>query len=145
MSKSATPLTRIPLSEIHSRLLNVTRNIVRSFVANNFIARDEIPNLIQMVYASLVDAFEAGTDGVNPKRQKPAIPIIDSVTPDYIICLEDGQKFKSLRRHLRVKYNLTPNQYRTKWGLPNDYPLIAPNYTAERSRIAKKNNVWLSS
>ncbi|MBB3609904.1 MucR family transcriptional regulator [Rhizobium sp. BK602] len=129
------------MPEIHSRLLNVTRNITCSFVANNVIARDKVPDLIQMIYESLAGALDAGTDGVAPK--KPAVPIAKSVTPDYIICLEDGQKFKSLRRHLRAKYNLTPEQYRAKWGLPSDYPLIAPNYAAERSRIAKRNSIRL--
>lgn len=132
---------RIPLPEIHSRLLNVTRNITCSFVTNNVIARDKVPDLIQMIYESLAGALDAGIDGVTLK--KPAVPIAKSVTPDYIICLEDGQKFKSLRRHLRAKYNLTPEQYRAKWGLPSDYPLIAPNYAAERSRIAKRNSVRL--
>jgi len=119
-------------------LLNLTCNIVCSFVANNFVAYDGVPDLIEGVYASLSDVLDAGTDATTLKQRKPAVPIALSVTPDYIICLEDGQTFKSLRRHLRAKYKLTPEQYRVKWGLPADYPMIAPNYAAERSRIAKE-------
>jgi predicted transcriptional regulator len=114
-------------------LLNLTRNIVCSFVANNFVTCDSVPDLIEGVYGSLSGILDVGT-----KQHKPAVPIALSVTPDYIICLEDGQTFKSLRRHLRVKYKLTPEQYRVKWGLPADYPIVAPNYAAERSRIAKE-------
>jgi len=126
------------LSEIHSRLLSCTRNIICSFVANNFIDCDKVPDLIQGVYASLASAADVRVSIASPARQKPAVPIASSVAPDYIICLEDGRKFKSLRRHLRVKSSLTPDQYRTKWGLPDDYPIIAENYAAERSRIAKE-------
>ncbi|MFT4181389.1 MAG: MucR family transcriptional regulator [Rhizobium sp.] len=126
------------MSERHPQLLNLTRNIVCSFVANNFIACDNVSDLIEEVYACLSGVSGAGTDAMVPKQQKPAVPIALSLTPDYLICLEDGQTFKSLRRHLRVKYRLTPDQYRAKWGLPADYPMIAPNYAAERSRIAKE-------
>ncbi|SCB32019.1 MucR family transcriptional regulator [Rhizobium multihospitium] len=126
------------MSEIHSQLLSCTRNIICSFVANNFIECDKVPDLIQGVYGSLAGVLDVRASIVTPERQKPAVPIASSVAPDYIICLEDGRKFKSLRRHLRVKYSLTPDEYRTKWGLPDDYPIIAENYAAERSRIAKE-------
>lgn len=133
------------MSETYPRLLELTRNVVCSFVANNFIAHDEIPDLIEAVHISLADIMGAETANAIPKEQKPAVPIIHSVTPDYIICLEDGQKFKSLRRHLRVKFNLSPEQYRAKWGLPRDYPLVAPNYAVVRSRIAKQTVSELTS
>ncbi|MBM7046181.1 MucR family transcriptional regulator [Rhizobium lusitanum] len=126
------------MSERHPQLLNLTRNIVCSFVANNFIACDSVTDLIEGVYESLSGVSGAGTDTITPKQQKSAVPIALSITPDYLVCLEDGRTFKSLRRHLCVKYRLTPEQYRVKWGLPADYPMIVPNYAAERSRIAKE-------
>ncbi|MBB3610520.1 MucR family transcriptional regulator [Rhizobium sp. BK602] len=131
------------MSERQPRLLNLTRNIVCSFVANNLVTSDGVPDLIEGVYASLSGVLDAGTDVATPRQHRsavptPAVPIALSVTPDYLVCLEDGQTFKSLRRHLRVKYKLTPEQYRVKWGLPADYPMIAPNYAATRSRIAKE-------
>ncbi len=125
------------MSELHPQLLNFTRNIICSFVANNYVVCDNVPNLIRDVYVSLAVTLIGSSDDKVTEKQKPAVPISHSVTPDYIICLEDGRKFKSIRRHLRVNYKLTPDQYRIKWELPDSYPMVAPNYAAERSRIAK--------
>jgi predicted transcriptional regulator len=116
--------------------IELTANIVSAYVSNNSVPSAEIPNLIGQIYSALkrVSGGQA-TAGAEPP--KPAVPIKRSVTPDYIICLEDGLKFKSLKRHLRTRYNLTPDQYREKYSLPADYPMVAPNYAAARSKLAK--------
>jgi predicted transcriptional regulator len=111
-------------------------DIVSAYVSHNSVPSGEIPNLIGQIYAALkrVAGGQAGTAAEPPK---PAVPIKRSVTPEYVVCLEDGLKFKSLKRHLRTRYNLTPDQYREKYGLPPDYPMVAPNYAAARSKLAK--------
>jgi predicted transcriptional regulator len=116
--------------------IELAANIVSAYVSHNSVPSGEIPGLISQIYAALkrVSGAQAGT-AVEPP--KPAIPIKRSVTPEYIVCLEDGLKFKSLKRHLRTRYNLTPDQYREKYGLPPDYPMVAPNYAAARSKLAK--------
>lgn len=117
-------------------LLALTTEIVSSHVANNSVSLTELPQLIQNVYATL-----AGIDGAPAaagQRPQPAVPIKKSVTPDYIICLEDGRKLKILKRHLKTAYNLTPETYRERWQLPPDYPMVAPNYAKQRSSLAKK-------
>jgi predicted transcriptional regulator len=116
--------------------IELTANIVSAYVSNNSVPSAEIPNLIGQIYSALkrVSGGQA-TAGAEPP--KPAVPIKRSVTPEYIICLEDGLKFKSLKRHLRTRYNLTPDQYREKYSLPADYPMVAPNYAAARSKLAK--------
>jgi Predicted transcriptional regulator len=118
-------------------LVELTAKIVSAFVSNNTVSAGDLPQLINDTHAALSRA----TGGVVlPERddQKPKVAIKKSVMPDYIICLEDGKKFKSLKRHLRTHYNLSPEEYREKWGLPHDYPMVAPNYARARSDLAKK-------
>jgi predicted transcriptional regulator len=118
-------------------IVDMTAEIVSAYVGNNTIGAGELPGLIQQVYSALNDATRNGLDA--PKEAlKPAINVKKSVMPDYIVCLEDGKKFKSLKRHLRTHYNLTPDEYRLKWGLPKDYPMVAPHYAEARSALAKK-------
>ncbi len=117
-------------------LLALTTDIVASHVANNTVPLADLPQLIQQVYATLasVDASTAATIA----RPQSAVPVKKSVTPDYIICLEDGKKLKMLKRHLKTRYNMTPEEYRERWGLAADYPMVAPNYAAQRRELAKK-------
>jgi MucR family transcriptional regulator, transcriptional regulator of exopolysaccharide biosynthesis len=111
-------------------------DIVSAYVANNAIGSDKLPDLIGSVYGAL---SRASVQDVEPKKVelKPAVAIKKSVTPEYIICLEDGKKFKSLKRHLKSHYDMSPEVYREKWGLPHDYPMVAPSYAAARSDLAK--------
>jgi predicted transcriptional regulator len=111
--------------------------IVSAFVSNNSVATSDLPQLIGDVHAALVRINGGVVEGP-AEAPKPAVPVRKSITPDYIICLEDGKKFKSLKRHLRTQYDLTPEEYREKWGLPADYPMVAPNYAEARSTLAKK-------
>ena len=120
-----------------SELLALTTNIVASHVSNNSVASTELPQLIQQVYAALLIAGSAGVASAAPRPQ-PAVAIKRSVTPDFIVCLEDGKKLKMLKRHLKTRYNMTPDEYRERWGLGLDYPMVAPNYAAQRSTLAKK-------
>jgi predicted transcriptional regulator len=122
-----------------SNLMEMTVDVVAAYVGKNAVASQDLAALIQTVHATLRD-LEAGVDTapVAPKELVPAVPIKKSVFPDYIVCLEDGKKFKSLKRHLRSAYDMTPEQYRAKWGLPVDYPMVPPNYAAARSELAKK-------
>jgi predicted transcriptional regulator len=116
--------------------IELTADVVSAYVSNNPVPIGELSKLIADVYAALGQVNGAApAEVVEP--QKPAVPIKKSVTPDYILSLEDGRKFKSLKRHLSAHYGMTPEEYRTKWNLPNDYPMIAPNYAAARSKIAK--------
>ncbi|MBV5336220.1 MucR family transcriptional regulator, partial [bacterium] len=118
-------------------LLRMAADIVSAYVSKNIIPAQQIPELINMVFASLSGLQEPFEEqALEPL--KPAIAIRKSVTPEYIICLEDGKKLKMLKRHLRSTYNLSPDDYRTRWGLPADYPMVAPNYAAQRSEFAKK-------
>jgi predicted transcriptional regulator len=106
-------------------------------VSNNTVSAGDIPGLINQVHAALTRV--SGTAGeMSTEPLKPAISVKKSITPEYIVCLEDGKKFKSLKRHLRTQYNMTPEQYREKWNLPADYPMVAPNYAAARSELAKQ-------
>ena len=121
-----------------SNLIDLTADIVSAYVANNAVAVDNVPELISDVYSALSCAA-AGVAPALPKEPlKPAVPIKKSITPDYIICLEDGKKFKSLKRHLRTQYGITPEEYREKWGLPPEYPMVASNYAQARSELARK-------
>jgi predicted transcriptional regulator len=120
-----------------SDLMEYTVEIVSSFVSNNTVAADDLPALIAATHQAL-SRVGGEVTGTERDDQKPAISVKRSVTPEYIVCLEDGKKFKSLKRHLRTHYNLSPEQYREKWGLPHDYPMVAPNYAAARSDLAKK-------
>ena len=117
--------------------IELTAEIVSAYVSNNTVAAGEIPSLINQVHAAL--ARVSGKSGDTPAEPlKPAVSVKKSITPEYIICLEDGKKFKSLKRHLRTQYNMTPEQYRDKWDLNADYPMVAPNYAAARSQLAKQ-------
>src|ERR1700740_3142842 len=117
--------------------IDLTPNIVSAYLSNNPTPAAEIPNLISQVHAALQRVANGRSEGP-PEPVRPAVPVKKSVHPDYLVCLEDGKRFKSLRRHLRTQYNMTPEQYRDKWGLPPDYPMVAPNYAVARSQLAKK-------
>ena len=118
-------------------LVELTARIVSAYVSNNTVVATDIPHLINETHAAL---SRTSTGAPLPEREelKPKVPVKKSVMPDYIICLEDGKKFKSLKRHLRTHYNLSPEEYREKWALPHDYPMVAPNYARARSDLAKK-------
>jgi predicted transcriptional regulator len=118
-------------------LASLTAQIVSAYVTKNAVSATELTALIGEVHTAL-SRVSAGVDPSDRDDAKPAIAVKKSVTPDYIVCLEDGKKFKSLKRHLRTHYKLTPDEYRAKWGLPHDYPMVAPNYAAARSQLAKK-------
>jgi predicted transcriptional regulator len=113
--------------------LNRVTEIVSAYVSNNSVPTNQLSELITSVHQALKNVGEKP-----PETLKPAVPIKRSVTPDYIVCLEDGKKLKMLKRHLRVSYNLSPDDYRKKWGLLDDYPMVAPKYAAQRSELAKK-------
>ena len=117
--------------------LRMAVNIVAAYVSNNPLPVGQISEVINAVFNSL-RGLSGGVVGTNSETPKPAVPVRRSVTPEYLICLEDGKKLKMLKRHLRAAYNLTPDDYRAKWGLPADYPMVAPNYAAQRSDFAKK-------
>jgi predicted transcriptional regulator len=116
-------------------LLSMTAEIVASHVRNNTVAQGELAELIRTVHAALTDVSSGVT---TPEKPNPAIAVRRSVTPEYIVCLEDGKKLKMLKRHLKTAYNMTPEDYRERWGLPADYPMVAPNYARQRSALAKK-------
>lgn len=120
-----------------SIFVELTTDIVSAYVSNNAIAVQDLPNLIQEVHNALA-RVSSGVLDLSSESLKPAISIKKSVTPDYIVCLEDGKKFKSLKRHLRTQYGMSPEDYRDKWGLPPDYPMVAPNYANARSALAKQ-------
>jgi len=115
-------------------MIALVSKIVAGYVSHNNVPPNEITSLVNTVHQALL-GISGGTDYVH-RAQEPAIAIKKSITPDYLICLEDGKKFKSLKRHLRTKYNLSPEEYRAKWGLPVDYPMVAPNYATARSNLA---------
>lgn len=118
-------------------LLEMTADIVSAYVSNNTIAAETLPSLIANIHSAL-SQVSGGVVEAEPEPKEPAVPVRKSITPDYLICLEDGRKFKSLKRHLRTKYNMSPEEYRAKWGLPKDYPMVAPNYAKARSDLAKQ-------
>ena len=115
-----------------------TTQIVAAYLSKHQVAVYDIPDLIKTIYDGLIKAGVAVETDPAPAELKPAVPVKKSVTPDYLICLEDGKKLKMLKRHLAATYGLTPDEYRAKWGLPRDYPMIAPHYAASRSAIAKE-------
>lgn len=119
----------------HTELLELTTEIVSAHVSNNALPVGDLPQLIQDVYRSLSNV--GGVQGAG-ERPQPAVSIKKSITPDFIVCLEDGKKLKMLKRHLKTSYNMTPDEYRERWGLPRDYPMVAPNYAKHRSSLAKK-------
>lgn len=117
-------------------LLSCATEIVSAYLSNNTVAKDDVPGLIQQIYKTLANVNAPGV-GLTADRPQPAVPIKKSVHPDYIVCLEDGKKLKMLKRHLKTAYNMSPEAYRERWGLPADYPMVAPNYAKQRSRLAK--------
>ena len=117
-------------------LITLTADIVSAHVSNNSVAVNDVPGLIQNIHSALA---QLGTSAPEPEvKLEPAVSIRASIKPDYIVCLEDGKKLKMLKRHLMTHYNLTPEQYRAKWNLPADYPMVAPNYAEQRRNLAKK-------
>ena len=120
-----------------SNHIELAAEIVSAYVSNNSVPSSELPTLLSDVHAALV-RVATGAQPVVAEAAKPAVPPKKSITNDYIICLEDGRKFKSLKRHLRTKYNMSPEDYRAKWNLPKDYPMVAPNYARARSELAKQ-------
>ena len=117
--------------------IELTAQIVSAYVGNNSVAAHDLSVLINQVHGALTRVSSGQSDAPS-EPLKPAVSVKKSITPDYIVCLEDGKKFKSLKRHLRTQYDMTPEQYREKWGLPHDYPMVAPNYAAARSHLAKQ-------
>ncbi|GBE42340.1 MAG TPA: MucR family transcriptional regulator [Rhizobiales bacterium] len=124
-------------NKITEGLVELTADIVSAYVSNNAVVSADLPTLINETYDALSKAAAKASQPIT-EELNPAVPIKKSVMPDYIVCLEDGKKFKSLKRHLRTHYDLTPEEYRDKWSLPHDYPMVAPNYAAARSALAKK-------
>ncbi len=118
-----------------TEILKLTAEIVAAHVSNNTLSAAELPQLISQVHNSLSDTGKASS---TEERPAPAVAVKKSVTPDYIVCLEDGKKLKMLKRHLKTSFDLTPEQYRERWGLPADYPMVAPNYAKRRSALAKE-------
>ena len=120
-----------------SEVIEMTADIVSAYVGNNSVTAADLPALIQSVHRAL-SGISTGSETVEVAPKEPAVPVRRSITPDFLICLEDGRKFKSLKRHLRTKYNMSPEDYRAKWGLAKDYPMVAPNYARARSDLAKQ-------
>ncbi len=125
------------IAEEQNGLIELTADIVSAYVSNNSVAANDVPALIGEVFSAL-SRVGTGVVATPAEPAKPAVNPKKSITPDYLICLEDGKKFKSLKRHLRTMYNMSPEQYREKWGLAADYPMVAPNYAEARSRLAKE-------
>ena len=125
-----------------SKYVDLAADIVAAYVTNNVVQRTDLPALITEVHDALKKTTQPASDQ-SQGQLTPAVPIKKSVTPDYIFCLDDGKKFKSLKRHLRAAYNLTPDQYRARWGLPADYPMVAPNYAKARSELATQMGLGL--
>jgi len=117
--------------------IELTASIVSAYVSNNSVPAQDLSALINQVHSALT-RVSSGQGEIAAEPLKPAVSVKKSITSDYIVCLEDGKKFKSLKRHLRTQYNMTPEQYRDKWGLPPDYPMVAPNYAMARSQLAKQ-------
>jgi predicted transcriptional regulator len=118
------------------KFIELTANIVSAYLGNHSVPASDIPGLISQIHSAL-SRVSSGAD-LAAEPLKPAVPVKKSITPEYLVCLEDGKKFKSLKRHLRTQYNMTPEQYRDKWDLPTDYPMVAPNYAEARSALAKQ-------
>jgi predicted transcriptional regulator len=125
---------------IDNDLIDLSADIVSAYVSHNALSVADLPRLINDVHNALKN-LQSPVAAEPVEELKPAVPVRKSVHPDFIICLEDGKKFKSLKRHLRTHYHLSPEEYREKWGLPADYPMVAPNYSATRSRLAKDNGL----
>lgn len=121
-------------SERHDHLMSLAATVVSAYLSNNNARLDEVTSMIKEVYKTFISLRNSPEEG---RRKEPAVPIRKSVTDDYIICLEDGKKLKMLKRHLKSAYNMTPEEYRERWGLPPDYPMVAPKYAQRRSELAK--------
>lgn len=123
--------------DTQTEILEMTADIVSAYVGNNVVPASDLPAIISSVHQALcaVGAGESAPQAVAPE---PAVPVKKSIHPDFLVCLEDGRKFKSLKRHLRTRYGMNPDEYRAKWGLPSDYPMVAPNYARARSELAKQ-------
>ena len=128
------------LIEAPASLAELTTEVVSAFVTKNTVSTSDLPKLIGDVYQALALLGAPAAPAV-VEAAKPAVSVRKSITPDFLICLEDGKKFKSLKRHLRTTYNMSPEEYREKWGLASDYPMVAPNYSATRSALAKSNGL----
>ena len=124
-----------------NKLVELTSEILSAYVGNNTVAQSEIPRLIGEIYRSLAGVMNGDAAKEDTAELRPAVTVRKSISADHLICLEDGKKFKSLKRHLRTHFNLSPEQYREKWSLPADYPMVAPNYSETRSRLAKDNGL----
>jgi predicted transcriptional regulator len=124
------------MSNKENDVIEMAADIVSAYVAHNSVSANDLPNFIRQVHDAL-QGIRTGAPETPPAPQAPAVSVRKSISPDFLICLEDGRKFKSLKRHLRTQYNMTPEAYRAKWGLPRDYPMVAPNYAASRSALAK--------
>ena len=120
-----------------SEIIEMTADIVSAYVGNNTVPATELPALIQNIHRALTSVSGEAEPAPEAPRE-PAVPVRKSISPDFLVCLEDGRKFKSLKRHLRTKYNMSPEEYRGKWGLPKDYLMVAPNYAKARSDLAKQ-------
>lgn len=120
----------------HSDLLDMTAGIVSAYVGNNTVTATDVPALIRQVHSAL-SAIGGPVEAPSAAPREPAVPVKRSIAADHLVCLEDGRKFKSLKRHLRTKYDMSPEEYRAKWNLPKDYPMVAPNYAKARSELAK--------
>ncbi|MDI9634207.1 MucR family transcriptional regulator [Geitlerinema splendidum] len=144
MTKTISSFNEYSLSKPSSSvdLKDLVTEIVSSYVANNQIDKEEIPELFQMVFQSL-SSLTYRKGGLLTSTSEPAIPIEDSIHPDYLTCLEDGRQLKMLKRHLRTAYNMSPEQYRLRWNLPDNYPMVAPNYSKHRSQLAKDGNLGI--
>lgn len=133
---TAYQMTKGPAPNGDDRLLELASDIVSGFVSHNPLPTGRLSPLIQSVYSALLEVSER--EDIKATTQKPAVSVDKSVSQDYLICLEDGKKLKMLKRHLRSKFGLTPDQYRAKWDLPNDYPMVAPGYASQRSKLARQ-------
>ncbi|MDT9013405.1 MAG: hypothetical protein RL671_903 [Pseudomonadota bacterium] len=127
----------MPQADLNETLITLTSDIVAAHVSNNSVSVDDVPTLITKVYGALAELGQTAAPVVE-EAPKPAVSIRASVKPDHIVCLEDGVKLKMLKRHLMTHYNMTPDQYRTRWNLPADYPMVAPDYAEKRRELAKK-------
>lgn len=126
------------MSENNADFIELTASIVSAFVANNSVPATDLPGLIAATHAAILGLGGNVAVAIEPEKLVPAVSVKRSITPDFLICLEDGKKFKSLKRHLRTAYSMSPEEYRAKWSLPNDYPMVAPAYAEARSNLAKK-------
>ena len=123
--------------ETRNDIIEMTADIVSAYVGANNVPATELPQLINSVHRALL-GVSSGESVTTPEAREPAVPVKKSINPDFLVCLEDGRKFKSLKRHLRTKYGMTPEDYRARWSLPKDYPMVAPNYARARSDLAKQ-------